>query len=716
MSIVERDSRIELAMAIVAVALFIVILCCAPSLARAAESVPVDTATSNRIPHEVLVGFRSGTDSGTRHEVLDSAGAENVNAIPGLPQARRVELENGQTIGDAIDQLEGEEDVAWVQPNIVGHIAEIPDDPDFGQLWAFRNTGQTVNGESGTADADTDADEAWDSDTGQGARIAVVDTGVDATSPDLENEVNQSLSRNFAASVETGAVDSSDWADQNGHGTHVSGTIAAEGDNGIGVAGTSWDTDLVAVRACDFDGYCDTDSVASALAYAGSIGAKAVNVSLGFDGTGSEASAIRAAIAKYPDTLYVVAAGNDDEDVEKDQTWPCSLDLENVVCVAATDQKDHLANFSNYGSTSVDLGAPGVNILSTVPNITEKTDDELTDGLSGWTQSPAGGWGLGSLTNGGSYIRLDTASSATLTTGTLDFSGGRSCSMTYYLSASLGSGQSLSVEYSLDGGKSWVTPGPYGAITSSTGIDDDQFYEMSAWLGEADGKSGVKVRFHYSGSGKAPTVDIAYPLVTCIDQQPAAGSYVAYSGTSMATPQVTGAAALLAGDEPDLDVAQVREAILSSVDGLGSLTGRTVTGGRLNVAGALAAARQESSEDSGDSGTDTGSGSEGTDGNSTGSSPWMRIVSIKRKANGTARVKVRVSKAGRVWIKGTRVISGQSRKVAGASTVTLPIVGRGSAARRLRHGLRTQVYATIGYRLSGGASRIRHRWITLKRR
>ncbi len=704
-------------MAIVAVGLFAAVLWFGPSLARAADVGPGDATTSNRTPHEVLVRFRPGTTTGSRQRILASAGADDVNAISGLPRARRIELEDGQTISEALEELREDDEVAWAQPNIVGHIAETPDDPDFSQLWGFRNTGQNVAGTAGTADADADVDEAWDTSTGAGARIAVVDTGVDATSPDLEDEVDQSLSKNFAASIATGNVDSSDWADQNGHGTHVAGTIAAEGDNGIGVAGTSWDTDLVAVRACDFDGYCDTATVASALAYAGSVGARAVNVSLGFSGTASEASALRSAIAQYPDTLYVVAAGNDSENVEQTQTWPCSLDLDNVICVAATDQEDQLADFSNYGSSSVDLGAPGENILSTVPKIEEKTDDELGNGLSGWSQSPSGGWTLGSLTNGDPYIHLNVSGSttnATLTTETLDFSGDSSCSSTYYLSARLRTGQSLTEQYSTDGGSTWQSPGPYGAITSQSGIDDEQFYEMSSWLGAADGDDGVLVRFRYASTGassQAPSIDIAYPLVSCIGTQSAAGSYDIYSGTSMATPQVTGAAALLDGYLPSLDAQQARDALLSSVNELRSLDGKTVTGGRLNVAAALRAAAEESSGDDNDNSEDTGRG-----GTTVVAGARMRIVAISRTANGRARIKVRVSKAGKLWIKGTRTVAGRTRKLTSAATVTLPVVSRGRAARRLRKRLRSRVYVTVGYRPTGGKSRFRHRWITLNRR
>lgn len=714
---VERNSRTELAVAVLSMAIFIAVLWFAPSLARALDDGPGSTSASARIPHEVLVGFRPGTTQEIRQRLLGSAGAEEAHGISGLPRARRISLENGQTVAEAISELSSDEEVAWVQPNLIGHISEVPDDPEFDQLWAFRNIGQSVGGISGTADADTDLDEAWDLGTGSGARIAVVDTGVDPTNPDLSAAMNETLSRNFAASLETGNVDSGDWQDQNGHGTHVAGTIAAVGDNGIGVAGSSWNTDLVAVRACDFDGYCDSATVASALAYAGSLGSRAVNVSLGFTGTESEMSVLRTAIAKYPDTLYIAAAGNEAANVEQESSWPCNIDLKNVICVAATDQSDRLAAFSNYGSTSVDLAAPGVNIISTVPQIVKKTDDELENGLSEWSRLPTGGWTLGTLTNGDSYIQLNVSgsdTSATLTTGNLDFSGGRSCSSIYYLSARLRSGQSLTQQYSVDGGSTWRTPGPYGPITSQSGIDDQDLYDMSSWLGAADGEDEVLVRFRYASTGastQAPTVAIAYPLVTCVEGQPSTGAYDIYSGTSMATPQVTGAAALVAGYRTELELSELRTALLGSVDKSGSLSGRTVSGGRLNVRATMEAVSELSTGGNGQ----TGDGDDEKDSGSVTNST-MRILTVKRLPNGRARIRVRVSKAGRVWIRGTRELAPRSRRVSGASTVNLTVALRGSSLRRLNRRSRLRVRVTIGYRPVGGSNRFRAKWVTLLNR
>lgn len=685
-----------------------------PSAALAIEDASPSASVVARVPHEVLVGFKSDSTRAERRRLLNETEAESVEAIPGIEGGRLISLEGGQTVAEAIADLKPEGEVAWVQPNVIGRISEVPDDPGFGHLWAFRNTGQMVEGVTGTTDADTDIDEAWDIDTGSGARVAVVDTGIDPTSPDLSAAMNQTLSRNFAASIQTGVVDSSDWQDQNGHGTHVAGTIAAAGNNGIGVAGSSWNTDLVAVRACDFDGYCDASTVASALAYAGGVGAKLVNVSLGFGGTAAEASVLRAAMEQNPGTLYVVAAGNESVNVEEVLSWPCDLDLENVICVAATDQNDHLAGFSNFGPTSVDLAAPGANILSTVPRISAKTDKELAGGLAGWSQTPGGSWTLGALEGGGSYIRLNvsgTAASATLTAPELDFSDGRSCSATYYLSARLRIGQSLSVQLSTDGGTTWQTPGPYGPITSQSGIDDQEFHDLSSWFGAADGESDVSMRFRYSSLGtslQAPTVSIASPLVKCIEAQPVAGTYAIFSGTSMATPQVTGTAALVAGIAPELGTDGLRSVTLDSVDELASLNGRTVTGGRLNAYGAMVAAGgKKPAEGNGPMG-------EGDGLEVIPSDPGtIRILSVKRLNRGRARVRVRVTKAGRVWIKGTRKVKARSRRVSGPSTLKLTVVPRRKVERSLRRGSRQRVRLTIGYRPSDGSTLFRNRRVTL---
>jgi subtilisin family serine protease len=171
-----------------------------------------------------------------------------------------------------------------------------------------------------------------------------------------------------------GLVDDSrgwDWVDhdntpfdQNGHGTHVAGTIGARGDNAVGVAGVDWHVRIVPLRALDAGGSGFVSDLISAYNYAKQKGIKIVNASLGGD---NSSQAERDAIAAAPNTLFVVAAGNDAANNDISGSFPCNYPLANVLCVAATDQNDDLASFSNYGAATVDLAAPGVSIESTYP-------------------------------------------------------------------------------------------------------------------------------------------------------------------------------------------------------------------------------------------------------------------------------------------------------------------------------------------------------------
>ncbi len=216
-----------------------------------------------------------------------------------------------------------------------------------------------------------DVTEAWELSTGADQTVAVVDTGINRAHPDLAGQVFGGY--DFLD-------DDSDPADPNGHGTHVAGTIAAA-RNDIGVAGVAPDSILVPLRALG-PGATDVET-AKAFDWAGDHGVRIVNASLsGADSSPAEYDAI----AEHPETLYVVAAGNDGDDVDSlDSAYPCAYDLPNVICVGASDSDDAPADFSNHGTVSVDLFAPGVGILST-----QGTSYFFKDGTSMATPHVAG--------------------------------------------------------------------------------------------------------------------------------------------------------------------------------------------------------------------------------------------------------------------------------------------------------------------------------------
>jgi subtilisin family serine protease len=276
----------------------------------------------------------------------------------------------------------------------------------FGSLWGLHNTGQAVNGHAaGTDDKDIDAPEAWDRNKGSMSTVvAVVDSGVAWDHPDLSPNIWSNADEIAGNGVDddgNGKIDdvrgwdfvdgdNNPW-DYEGHGTHVAGTIAARGNNGVGVTGVAWQASIMALRAADALGFASNATVTDAFTYAAANGARVVNASLGGF---AQSQAMSDAIADNPSTLFVVAAGNDERDNDATPDYPCNYTAANLICVAATDNKDALASFSNYGVTSVDLAAPGVDIDSARPHETDSFSDGFESGLGNWTVQ-SGTWLLG---------------------------------------------------------------------------------------------------------------------------------------------------------------------------------------------------------------------------------------------------------------------------------------------------------------------------------
>jgi subtilisin family serine protease len=311
-------------------------------------------------PAELIVRFEPGATAADRLEARKGARADFERQLP-VQGMQLVEVESGQSAAAAERSLESADGVLYAEPNATVSAFLRPNDPYFPQLWAMENTGQSIRGTAGTADADIDATGAWDARVAGGTIVAVIDTGVDATHPDLAP--NLLPGHDFVAGDE-------DPADENGHGTHVAGTIAAERGNGIGVAGVADDAaKILPLRVLDGAGSGRTSDVILAYGQAFQSGAKVVNLSLG---STTSSRAEHDAIAAFPTMLFVAAAGNGGPDGVGDNndavaTYPCAYLLPNVVCVAASDNRDQLASFSNYGALSVDLAAPGVSIASTWP-------------------------------------------------------------------------------------------------------------------------------------------------------------------------------------------------------------------------------------------------------------------------------------------------------------------------------------------------------------
>jgi len=321
------------------------------ALAGSAQAARYDT-------HTVIVKFASGASSAERTALLSTAGVTgkagrvsgvgaDVVTVAGDPAAVAARLNRSAL-------------VSYAEPNFILKATATPNDPMYPQLYGLNNTGQT----GGRPDADIDAPEGWDA-AGLGAfpatggtRIGIVDTGIDQTHPELSGKVAA------CADGLGGVVIDGECTDDSLHGTHVAGTIAAKANNATGVAGVDFNATLVICKALRGGaGVGLTSDVANCINWAHTHGAKVISMSLGGGASTTLQQAVQAAWANggASGSVLVAAAGNDgDSTVNYPAGYP------EVISVAATDQNDAKASFSNTNA-DVEVAAPGVNILSTIP-------------------------------------------------------------------------------------------------------------------------------------------------------------------------------------------------------------------------------------------------------------------------------------------------------------------------------------------------------------
>jgi subtilisin family serine protease len=252
-----------------------------------------------------------------------------------------------------------------------------PNDPMFAEQWALNNVGQ--NG--GKAKADVAAIKAWLKTQGSAdVVIAVLDTGIDYTHPDLVGNMwlrpervpaykDDELGtlndlRGFSA-----ADNQSDPMDDNGHGTHCAGIIGAEGDNGQGIAGINWNVQIMPLKFLGRGGFGTTKDAIEAINYAidrkrAGVNLKVINASWGSTAYSKALEDVIRA-AGEEGILFVAAAGNNSSNNDRIKHYPSNYELPNVISVAALDRNDNLASFSNFGVKTVHVAAPGREILST---------------------------------------------------------------------------------------------------------------------------------------------------------------------------------------------------------------------------------------------------------------------------------------------------------------------------------------------------------------
>jgi len=295
----------------------------------------------------------------TAHSHVGARVKKNFDSVKGL---QLVEIGEDRSVEEAVTEYENNPDVLYAEPNYRISLLAVPNDPYYESAWGLDNKGQVLEGQPGLEGADMEASRAWEIETGsRGVIVALLDTGVDYNHPDLEDNMwTDELGRHGKDFVSG----RDDPMDDNGHGTHVAGIVAGVGNNGVGVSGVMWKASVMALKVLDANGNGYISNAIEAIEYANANNASVINMSLG----GGEYSQSFCDAIAASDAVVVAAAGNRGRNNDALPVYPASYGLPNLLSVAATDNRDQLASFSNYGAGSVHVAAPGALIYSTEPN------------------------------------------------------------------------------------------------------------------------------------------------------------------------------------------------------------------------------------------------------------------------------------------------------------------------------------------------------------
>jgi len=534
---------------------------------------------------EVLVHFRDLRTANEAKAVAALHGCELTKHFAWLSQ------HVGHTIGllhspdrstaALLAELATEPAVALAEPNYIRTISDLrtPNDADFGELWNLQNTGQSVFGFNGSAGADINFLPAWGMarPATNEVVVGVVDTGLDITHPDIVSNLWTNpgeIAGNGIDDDKNGYADDVhgyDFAlgkgtlsDSGYHGTHVAGIIAATGNNKIGVIGVDFKAHIMVLKVSSDGSTLNSSAIVEAVGYAAMMKGRGVNVVAlngsygGGSYSSSEASAIQA--AGDANIVFCAAAGNSTNDNDTSPVYPASYRLNNMIVVAATDQSDQLANFSDYGATTVDLAAPGVNIFSLLPLSLNGDSASLRQSQNVYSAAPiqyAGSTPTNGFTarmyncglgNPSEFPAAVSNNIALIERGTLTFAAKVTNATT--------AGARAAVIYNN------VT----GNFSGTLGVTGNWIPAVS--LSQTDGQKLA---------GLVPAT------ATVLNAPDPTQSYQYLDGTSMATPHVSGAVAFAALNFPGETAVQRVQRILANTTPVPALAGVVATGGRLNL-------------------------------------------------------------------------------------------------------------------------------------
>jgi len=564
------------------------------------------TENAKFVEDEVLVKFKPNVAAQVQLYTASNLGGRSFSAVGKKLSVAKIKLQQGIDVMAAVQAYQADANVAYAQPNYIYSASAIPNDTSYDQLWGMNNSGQTVSNASystpnpGASGNDINAELAWDQITDCSSVVmAVLDSGINYTHEDLAGNMwdgSGSGSPNHGWDFVDMDNDPMPTGGGEDHGTHVAGTIGAVGDNFLGVTGVCWQASIMSVRVLGATGSGSTAGIISGIEFASDNGAMVINMSLGgevpFDLLFSDAITY----ARDRDVVVVVAAGNagvdnDGGGADADPSTilqPCNFTQDNLICVAALDQSFGLASFSNYGATSVDVGAPGTNTLSSWAGQII-TDDFINGGwtFGGWTSNSC--FGFDTLSNpsdwcsGGTYgSNIDDRAYKTFNLNI----GATAAELSYFAA--------IETEYMADffytamksnGGD------PFSGginLQSGSGSTLPFFFkfnhDISACL-----TSTCSLGFRLTSNSSVEFSGVGIDTFTIETLQPNSTSYNVINGTSMASPHVAGIATMVRAFNPDYTYTQTVAAVKYGGEVfVAGLSGLTTTGQASNAMGAIA--------------------------------------------------------------------------------------------------------------------------------
>ena len=578
------------------------------------------------VTDEVFIRFHDLHFPGEKKRLIERFGLMEKKKFL-LTKAILYTLPDGTDAAKVIPLLNERPCVKYADFNNRRASVESTSEPGYSLQWSLHNTGQTVNGKTGKVNADINWNEAIQIYKPQKKTgVAVIDSGVAMDHPEINLRLGgKVLEQNGVLGVDddnNGFIDDTigwdfvDWdnrpEDLNGHGTLVAGIISADPTNNEGITGIAPDSFIIPLRVFDETGGATDAQIISAASYGVINGARVLNLSLGkgkpFNYPLQEA--IYDLETEY-DTILICAAGNGGSDgigdnIDYNPVYPAAYDGNAILSVAASNEKNELAPFSNYGATNVDLAAPGTNMIG--PTVSRKnwyyedfgfgsqwtTGQTLNDfsgmGWSFYTDIYNNRWATDSSDYFGDPINYYNNSDTFTISPAITMVGVSSPKLRVRIYHALAydywtsSYDFLFIEYTKNYGATW------NAIEGIYGYSGTRGTVYTFDLGELEGESEVYFRFRLKSDSiwVDDGVYIDDFLIDGVTSFNFSGNEYEYlDGTSFSAPVVSGVAAMVLSHRPELSVRDLREILLNSVTKVEELNGKVESGGVVNAYEAL---------------------------------------------------------------------------------------------------------------------------------